>query len=181
MRAYFLDRCTVASTVFFLALLTAVLVLEEVDWAGVGGQDQHHLVTRRPSHLQQDGDRRQLWRGGDSGWRHQRNCASNPHSSQQPGEFNPQEILLYVSFLRHGRKWFCVWVQIYTHARYSINDFSRVGRSWLGFCGHSKTYQRPEQVSFSKQLHSLPQTTTGYGQSLSYTSINQINWKMWTE
>lgn len=36
---------------FSLAPLTAVLALEEVDWAGVGGQDQHHLVALLPLHL----------------------------------------------------------------------------------------------------------------------------------
>lgn len=41
---------------FPLHLLTVVLVLEEVDWAGVEGLDQHHLVAPHPSHLQQDGD-----------------------------------------------------------------------------------------------------------------------------
>lgn len=42
---------------WFLAVLTAVLVLEEVDWAGVGGQDQHHLVAHHPSDLKQNGDK----------------------------------------------------------------------------------------------------------------------------
>lgn len=55
---------------FPLALLTAVLAFEEAEWAGVGGQDQHHPVAPHPSHLQQNGDSRQRWRGGESRWQH---------------------------------------------------------------------------------------------------------------
>lgn len=40
---------------FFLAELTALLALGEVE-AGVGGQDWHHLVVPRPSHLRGNSD-----------------------------------------------------------------------------------------------------------------------------
>lgn len=58
-----------SSLIYSLALLTAVLLLEEVDWAGVGGPDQPHLMASRPSHLWQNGDSRQRWRGGESWWK----------------------------------------------------------------------------------------------------------------
>lgn len=47
-----------ASDICVLALLTAALALEEVDWAGVGGRDYRHPVPQHPLHLQQNGDSR---------------------------------------------------------------------------------------------------------------------------
>lgn len=39
-----------------LVQLTAVLLLGEVEWAGAGEQDQHHLVAHCTSHLQRNSD-----------------------------------------------------------------------------------------------------------------------------
>lgn len=46
--------------------LTAVLASVEVDWAGVGSGDHHHLVGQHLSHLQQKSDRRHCGRGNES-------------------------------------------------------------------------------------------------------------------
>lgn len=56
-----LGKCVLSGRMLFmlffsLAELTALLAWVEVDWAGVGGQGQHHLVARRPSHLQRNSD-----------------------------------------------------------------------------------------------------------------------------